>query len=480
MRILHVTSEVYPLIKTGGLADVCASLSRTQAEIGHDVRLLIPAYRVVTDKLSQLRVMADMHLPGLPGKIRFLEPADQDVNFKIWLLDYGPAFDRAGNPYVDDRGAPWFDNAERFHLLCLAAVAVVREKQLLNWTPDVVHCHDWQTGLVAPLLADEKQIVKIFTIHNLSYQGVYPRSVFLSLRLPEVLWGMDGIEFKGYMSFIKGGIVFSDWITTVSPTYARQIQTSELGYGLEGLLQHRSERLVGILNGIDYDEWNPETDPNIEYHFDVDNLEGKRSNKNSCLARWRLRGGDNTPLLGFIGRLVEQKGVDLLIEALPTLLDAGYCFAVLGTGEPALEKRLTDIARAHRDQMFVHIGYDEKMSHEIEAAADIFLMPSRFEPCGLNQMYSQRYGTVPVVHHTGGLADTVVPVTPENLAANAATGITFSPATSEALIGAVQQAVGLYRDPQVWRSVMRGGMRVDFSWRHSARAYLALYQKETG
>ncbi len=478
MRILHVASEAHPLIKTGGLADVSASLSRTQAEIGHDVRLLIPAYGAVTEASPQLRVAVETHLPGLPGKIRILEPGTQDVNYKIWLLDYGPAFDRAGNPYVDEHGAPWYDNAERFHLLCLAAVAIVRDKQLLGWTPDVVHCHDWQTGLIAPLLADEKRVTKIFTIHNLSYQGIFARSTFLSLRLPETLWGIDGIEFKGYMSFIKGGIVFSDWITTVSPTYARQIQTSDLGYGLEGLLQHRAARLVGVLNGIDYEEWDPRTDPHIEYHYDADDLDGKRLNKKSCIARWGLRGDENTPLFGFIGRLVEQKGVDLLIEALPTLLQAGYCFVILGTGDRGLEKRLREIAQSHRHRLCVHIGYDEKMSHEIEAAADVFLMPSRFEPCGLNQMYSQRYGTVPVVHHTGGLADTVVPVTPENLAANAATGITFSPPTAEALISAAQQAVGLYRDPRTWRSLVRGGMRTDFSWRHSARAYLSLYQKE--
>ncbi len=476
MRILHVASEAYPYIKTGGLADVVASLPRAQAQLRHDVRVLIPAYRAAVSRLRNAAAIAEVRLPGLPGFVRILTMPPRDGSPTVWLADYAPAFDRDGNPYVDDTGEPWDDNAERFFLLCRVAVAIVHNEDLLDWRPDVVHCHDWQTGMVAPLIADSHDVVKVFTVHNLSYQGIFPRSTFTSLGLKEELWTMDGVEYLDQMSFIKGGIVFSDWITTVSPTYAREIQTSDLGCGLDGLLQHRADNLLGILNGIDYDEWNPATDSHIAFHYSADNLDGKSRNKRACMERWSLKGRADTPLFGFIGRLVEQKGIDLLVAALPGLLSSGYPFVVLGSGDPALERKLKEIARAHPGQIHVRIGYDEQMSHQIEAAADVFVMPSRFEPCGLNQMYSMRYGTVPIVSQTGGLADTVVPATPKNLSVNIATGFVFSEFTADALTKAVDQSVALFRDAQQWRALMQCGMNTDFSWTHSARAYLELYQ----
>ncbi len=476
MRILHVASEAYPFIKTGGLADVCASLPRAQARLGHDVRVLIPAYRAAIAKLQAPKTIAAIQLPGFPASVRILETDMRNAVSKVWLVDYGPAFDRDGNPYVDDTGMPWHDNAERFFLLCRIAVAIIDDQDLLGWRPDVIHCHDWQAGMVAPLIDDDQDIVKIFTIHNLSYQGIFPRSTFTSLGLKQELWAMDGVEYLDQMSFIKGGIVFSDWITTVSPTYAREIQTSDLGCGLEGLLQHRSDHLVGILNGIDYDEWDPNTDPYIEFHYDADSFEGKLQNKTACMQRWSLQGDEKKPLFGFVGRLVDQKGIDLLVAALPELLTHGYPFVVLGIGDPVLERKLRDISRAYPGRIHVHIGYDEKMSHQIEAAADIFVMPSRFEPCGLNQMYSMHYGTVPIVSKTGGLADTVVPATPRNLANKTATGFTFTKFTADALIKTIHQGAKLFADEQSWRALMLAGMSTDFSWHQSARSYLELYE----
>ncbi len=476
MRILHVASEAYPLIKTGGLADVCASLPRAQARLGHDVRLLIPAYRAAIDQLQARKTIAEIRLPELADSVRILETGMRDTASKVWLVDYGPAFDRDGNPYLDDTGMPWDDNAERFFLLCRIAVTIIHDENSLGWRPHVVHCHDWQAGMVAPLIDDDQDIVKIFTIHNLSYQGIFPRSTFTSLGLKEELWAMDGVEYLDQMSFIKGGIVFSDWITTVSPTYAREIQTSDLGCGLEGLLQHRSDRLVGILNGIDYDEWNPNTDPFIDFHYSADALEGKLRNKMACMERWSLQGDDKTPLFAFVGRLVDQKGIDLLAAALPELLTQGYPFVVLGKGDPLLERELQAIARAHPGRIHVQVGYDEKMSHQIEAAADIFVMPSRFEPCGLNQMYSMHYGTVPIVSQTGGLADSVVPATPRNLATKTATGFTFTRFTADALIKTIHQGAKLFADVQSWRALILAGMSRDFSWHQSAGAYLELYQ----
>jgi starch synthase len=296
------------------------------------------------------------------------------------------------------------------------------------------------------------------------------------LGLKEELWAMDGVEYLNQMSFIKGGIVFSDWITTVSPTYSREIQTSDLGCGLEGLLQHRSDRLVGILNGIDYDEWNPNTDPYIDFNYNADSLHGKLRNKMACMERWSLQGDEKAPLFGFVGRLVDQKGIDLLVAALPELLTDGYPFVVLGMGDPVLERKLQEIARAYPGRMHVRVGYDEKMSHQIEAAADIFVMPSRFEPCGLNQMYSMHYGTVPIVSKTGGLADTVVPASARNLVNKTATGFTFTKFTANALTKTIHHGAKLFGDEQAWRALMLAGMRKDFSWHQSAHAYLELYQ----
>jgi starch synthase len=478
VRILHVASEMQPLVKTGGLGDVVSALPAAQAALGHDVRILIPAYREALARAGDPSAVASLRLPGLPGTATLLEASAAPPGTVAWLLDYGPAFDRPGNPYVDAGGLPWEDNAERFALLSRAAVVVACGDQSLDWQPDVVHCHDWQTGLVAPLLDESTRLVlppvTVFTIHNLSYQGLFPEQTFRDLGLSAPLWSMHGLEFNGRLSFIKGGIAFSDWVTTVSPTYAAEIRTAPLGAGLEGLLDARGDRLVGILNGIDSDGWNPATDPFIDSHYDAGSLDRKAANGTALAARLGLEG--KGPVLGFIGRLVEQKGVDLIVDAMPGLLDAGVRFACLGTGERLLEQRLGQLARSHRGRVGVEIGYDEGLAHLIEAGADLFLMPSRFEPCGLNQMYSLRYGTPPVVRRTGGLADTVVDATPATLADGTATGFVFDAPSASDLSAAVRRALDLHSDRDAWRRLMSNGMKRDFSWRASAMRYLELYR----
>jgi starch synthase len=477
MRILHVASEVYPLMKTGGLADVCASLPAAQRELGHDARIVMPAYADAVAIVEPMTEIASCAIEGLPDPVRILETHLPKGDVPVWLVDYPPAFWRPGNPYQDADGHPWADNAERFATLCRAAVEIARNRAGLDWQPDIVHCHDWQTGLVAPLLGADRNVKTVFTIHNLAYQGLFPREVFEDLGLAEDLWGHDGLEFHGAMSFIKGGIIFNDWLTTVSPTYAKEIQTIEFGCGLDDLLQQRSDRLIGIVNGIDEREWDPSTDRWLTHHYDADQLHLKYENKRELSEEKGLQYNDDVVLVGLVSRLVEQKGIDLVIQAIPHLMDEPVRFVILGTGQSELERQLMDLAIGYHDYVSVAIGYDEGLAHRIEASADIFLMPSRFEPCGLSQMYSLRYGTVPIVRNTGGLTDTVIHADPLTLADGNATGIVFSEATSTALVAAVQYALKLYHQGESWQRMMKNGMRRDVSWGPSARAYLKLYAR---
>ncbi|HEY0721837.1 MAG TPA: glycogen synthase GlgA, partial [Gammaproteobacteria bacterium] len=338
--------------------------------------------------------------------------------------------------------------------------------------------NDWQSGLVPALLEREAtRPATLFTIHNLAYQGLFPWETFARLALPRELWHMEALEFHGQLSFIKGGLVFADRLTTVSPTYAREIRTPAFGYGLEGLLNHRAERLSGILNGADYALWDPAGDPFIPAHFTPADLSGKAKVKRALQRHFGLAEQTDTPLLGVIGRMVEQKGIDLIADAIPNLLDAGVQLAILGSGLPHYEQLLRSLAARHPQRIGLHIGYDEPLAHLIEAGADLFLMPSRFEPCGLNQIYSLRYGTLPVVRRTGGLADTVVDTGPATLGSGKATGFVVNEATSAALAATVRRALGYYRQPKVWRQLIGNAMAQDFSWHSSARDYLALYRQ---
>jgi starch synthase len=477
-RVLFVASEAYPLIKTGGLGDVCGSLPPALASLGAEVRLLLPAYRDVLARLGEVQRLTDIYVAEVNLNVSLLETALPGTRVPVWLLDCPPAYDRPGSPYVDSRGQPWGDNAQRFALLARVATRIAQGGLGLAWRPDVVHCHDWQAGLVPALLAKEPQRpATVFTIHNLAYQGVFPRSTFVALQLPERLWSLDGVEFHGQVSFIKGGIAFADRITTVSPTYAREIQTPAFGCGLDGLLLRYGGHLRGILNGIDADEWNPQDDRHLVMGYSAERLADKLPNKRALQEQAGLPREARTALIGNVGRLVGQKGIDLLLAALPQLMQLPVQIVVLGTGEAVYERALRAAAARYPERLAVTIGYDEHLAHRIEAGADMFLMPSRFEPCGLSQLYSLRYGAVPIVHRVGGLADTVVDSNPANLAAGTATGVVFDEPTAPALVAAVERALALYRQPTIWRAIQRTGMRQDFSWRHSAAEYLKLYDE---
>ncbi len=477
-RILFATSEAHPLIKTGGLADVAGALPIALQNLGCDIRIVLPAYGDVLERYKSLETVAEFYLPGTAGKIILRATQLSDSTVKVLLVDHPAAFARKGNPYVDEHGEPWPDNAERFTLFCKVIQLIALDQVQLDWKPDLVHCNDWQSALVPALL---KQIPSappsLFTIHNLAYQGLFPQSTFNTLGLAPALWAPHALEFHGHLSFIKGGLVFADRINTVSTQYAKEIQTPELGYGLEGLLQHRQHVLSGIVNGIDGAVWNPQTDTLISQNYSSTTLSKKKVNKLALQKLYKLPANKDALLLGFVGRLVEQKGIDLIIELLKTIEDLPIQFCLLGTGDKQYQQTLTKIAKQNPNQVGVNIGYNEKLAHQIEAGVDVFLMPSRFEPCGLNQLYSLRYGTVPIVHNVGGLADTVIDTTPETIKNNTATGFVFNQPTIEALRQSVDQALEIYTKSRTWQKLMKNGMKAQFTWEKSAKEYLNLYHE---
>ncbi|MGR9072939.1 MAG: glycogen synthase GlgA [Gammaproteobacteria bacterium] len=472
-KVLFVTSEAHPLIKTGGLADVAGSLPKALSELSQDVRILMPNYQSIKTGEPPVHVC---HLRVDNKNVELLETRLPGSKVKVLLVNYPEYFGKPGNPYVDERGHLWGDIAERFTLFSRIAVEIAMNRAHLDWKPDIVHCNDWQTGLIPALLSlEQNRPVRIFTIHNLAYQGLFPATALPVLNLPGQLWNPNGLEFHKMLSFIKGGIIYSDRITTVSPTYAREIQTPELGYGLEGLLQHRRDSLSGIVNGIDIDHWNPETDPSIPRNYSEKTLDGKIDDKTELQRQLSLPVDPKIPVFGLISRLVSQKGIDFVIDCLAEMVKMKVQFVLLGTGEREIETQLLHFAQLYPANIAIRLGYDEKLAHLIEAGADIFMMPSRFEPCGLNQMYSQRYGTIPIVRRTGGLADTVTDAMPDTVADRTATGIVFDSASSGSLLEAVKRALLLYSNKKIWRQMQSAAMRRDFSWRRSAELYLDLY-----
>lgn len=476
-KILYAASEVYPLMKTGGLGDVAGALPAALRNMRHDVRVIMPAYRDALKNAGQPTLVA-AQLPGVTTPTRLWEAKLPGSTVKTWLVDAPALFDRDGHPYTGPDGNDWPDNADRFAAFCHAIVTLALDRAGLNWQPDVVHCNDWQTGLVPALLATESaRPATVFTIHNLAYQGLFSWPTFQRLNLPARLWSFDAMEFFGRLSFIKGGLVFADMLSTVSPTYAEEIRTPQYGYGLEGLLEARKDRLTGILNGADYGAWDPAHDTLITQCYDAGTLSKKAVNKAALQRKFALPISAGTPLIGFVGRLVEQKGIDMMLAVMPQLLATDVQFVVLGSGEPRFEQALASIAQQQPGRCAVRIGYNERLAHDIEAGADMFCMPSRFEPCGLNQLYSLRYGTVPIVHRTGGLADTVVDATENGIASGAATGFVFEAPTAAALRDAIERAVAGYAQPASWQKLVRNGMHKDFGWKRSATQYLALYKR---
>ncbi|MFP5409118.1 MAG: glycogen synthase GlgA [Gammaproteobacteria bacterium] len=482
-KILFVASEAYPLVKTGGLGDVAYSLPHALHDRGADIRLVLPGYRALLRQLEQVRIIGWLDVRGAEGIVsaRILETRHPDFAFPLWIVDCPPLFDRAGNPYVNASGLDWPDNAERFTVFARVAALLAQDALDIGWQPHVVHTHDWQTGLVAAFLGDQPLRPKtIFTIHNLAYGGYFSHGDFVRLQLPGPWWSSEGVEFHGGFSMLKAGIVYADAVTTVSPTYAAEICTPEFGYGLDGLLLSRQHKLHGILNGIDTRLWNPSTDPHLPAHYSMSRiLPGKRRNKQALLERFLPQVDDasmQAPLVGLIGRLVEQKGIDWVLAAIPVLLaETDARFVLLGSGQTLCEQKLMRLARQYPNRVFVEIGYDEPLAHLIEAGADMFMMPSRFEPCGLNQMYSLRYGTPPIVYKTGGLADTVIDANAVTLEDTSANGFMFDRPDVAEFVAALRRAIDLYHQPTQWRRLQQTGMRQSFEWSDSADHYLALY-----
>ena len=475
MKILFATSELAPWVKTGGLGDVAGALPAALRKLGMDVRVLVPAYPEMLEHFSDAEEIArPLELGGLlptPALRQALSPDGTP----LLLLDYPPYFNRSGNPYLGPEGRDWLDNHLRFGLLSRVAAWLGSEASTLDWQPDIVHCHDWQTGLAPAYLhyLPGRRAKSLLTVHNLAFQGLFDHASLFELGLPDAAWGIDGVEYYGYLSFLKAGLKHANAITTVSPGYAREIQTDEEGMGMAGLLRHRTEQLSGILNGIDDKAWNPATDRHLHQSYSARRLEDKAINKAELQRQLGLEQRRDIPLLGVVSRLTEQKGLDLLLEAAPQALDLPAQLVVLGSGAHALEQGYAALARKHRGQCAVTIGFNETLAHRIEAGTDIFVMPSRFEPCGLNQMYSLRYGTPPVVRATGGLADTVIDATDEKLG----NGFVFGPATADALLQALQRAATAWRDPKGWRALQKRGMARKSGWAEAARQYVELYQR---
>ena len=481
MNILFAASEAFPFIKTGGLGDVVYSLPVALNKLGDDVRLVLPAYRDVLASVDSLQELGYWDLPGVgvTHRVRVLQAHQDNLGDFLYLIDVPSLFDRAGNPYVHSDGFNWPDNAERFTVFSRAVAQLAKGLPGTDWVPDVVHCHDWQTGLVPAFISMFHPRPKtVFTIHNLAYDGHFSHDDFNSLGLPPEWWSPDYAEFYNGFSMLKAGMVFSDQVTTVSPTYAREICTSEYGYRFEGVLQNLGDKLSGILNGIDLDTWNPKSDSYLGHHYSKKSwVKAKAAIKEDLLSEVGLP-VSKAPLLGFIGRLVEQKGVDLITSMLDELFASTEAnVIILGSGHMLYETELATLAEKFPQRLHVHIGYSEQLAHRVEAGCDMFLMPSRFEPCGLNQMYSLRYGTPPVVTFTGGLADTVTDATEMALTDKTANGFIFYDLTSDALLATIKRAVALYEDPKRWRQICETAMSQELGWEASAKKYQELYQK---
>lgn len=477
LHILFTSAEIAPWIKTGGLGDVAAALPPALARAGCAVRVLIPCYPVMARAFPNATEL--LHVEGLAVRLpacRVLDAGEIAPGVGLWLLDAPSRFAREGNPYVDAGGHEWADNVWRFGLLSRVAAWLAEHGAETGWPVDVLHCNDWHTALAPAYqhyLGGETPTV--LTVHNLAFHGQFPESALGDLGLPRRGFRFDGIEFHGKLSFLKAGLQLCDRITTVSPNYASEMQTEAYGCGLDGLLRYRRNRLVGILNGIDEQQWNPADDPLIVQHYTRKSLDDKAVNTAALREEMGLD-ADDTPLIGVVSRMAHQKGSDLMIEEGDSLVMMGAQLAILGSGEKPLEAGFAALAARHPGRVAVKIGYSEQLAHRIEAGADMFLMPSRFEPCGLNQMYSLRYGTPPIVRRTGGLADTVVDATPATITDGTATGFVFDHASGEALLECVRRAMDVFRDPQAWRQIQRAGMQAKFSWSGAAAHYRELYE----
>ncbi|MCC5810851.1 MAG: glycogen synthase GlgA [Ectothiorhodospiraceae bacterium] len=473
LKILFVAAEMAPLVKVGGLGDVLGALPAALAARGHDARVLLPAYDpIMTRKARVVDLLPD-------GGGRILEYRASELPVPVLLLETPGFLRRAGRPYLTCAGTPWADDPLQFGRLGRVAADIAAGRLVRAWHPDVVHANDWHTGL-APVWMhlEESAVASVFTIHNLGYIGRFPTNILPRLGLPGSMNHPDALEFYGDLAFIKGGLRFADRLTTVSPRYAEEIQTPAFGSGLDGLLRARTDRLSGILNGIDLEAWNPATDPALENHFDVSRPDAKLDERDRLLHGLGLDAVTDaqTPVLAWVGRLTAQKGADLLAEVMPGLMERSLRLVVLGSGDRDTERALVRAARSWPGKLAVHLGFDEALAHQIYAGADMLLMPSRFEPCGLAQMFAMRYGSIPLVTPVGGLADTVIDMSQESPHETGACGFHLAGPAPSALVEGVNRAIGVFCQPDQWHLLMRNAMTCRFDWDSSAAAYERVYQ----
>ncbi|MFN0303405.1 MAG: glycogen synthase GlgA [Burkholderiales bacterium] len=481
--VLFVSPEIPPWIKAGGLGDVTSALPAALRRAGIDVRVLVPAYSPVLAGISgDLRVVAEYAAPGgayPPARVLSLG----EVNgAPLYAVDCPPLFARDGGPYIDAAGTDWADTHIRFGLLCKVAALIARDGLTDGFRPTIMHCNDWPAGLVPGYLRwmGVTGVGSVITLHNVAHQGIFSPDALPALDIPSDAFQINGVEYNGNASFLKAGIFYADRITTVSPRYAMEIQTPEGGLGLGGLLLARSGDVVGILNGIDTELWNPRHDHFLARTYDEASLDGKRANKRALQERLGLALSDTLPLIGVISRLAHQKGLDLLVEIALQVIALPAQIALLGAGEKSLESAFQGLAERHPESVGVKLGFDERLAHLIEAGADMFAMPSRFEPCGLNQMYSLRYGTPPIVRSTGGLFDTVTDFSDVSSASGEATGFVFDDATGPALFTAIERAVTTWKNRTIWRALQQNGMRRNLGWDRSAERYADTYEALVG
>ena len=478
MKVLHAAAEVFPLVKTGGLADVLGALPRALVEEGADVRLVLPGFPAIKEGLQNRVFVRDVGAVFGAGKVSLWLGRLGDSGVSAYIVDAPFLYQRPGNPYLSADGGEWADNAQRFALLGWVSAHLATGELDESWRPDVLHVHDWHTAMACAYIAANPvpSVATVFTVHNLAYQGLFDLTDFHLLGLPARLMTPTGLEFHGQFSFMKAGLTYADRVTTVSPSYAREMATEEFGCGLEGVVRSRGTDVSGILNGVDGEIWDPATDGGIASSYSVSTIDGKAKCKASLQKSLGLRGDPKVLLFCVVSRLTSQKGLDLVLSALPILLAEGAQLAVQGNGDSELEAAFKAVAIANPGRIAVRLGYDEAFAHQMIAGADAMLVPSRFEPCGLTQLYALRYGTVPVVRRVGGLSDTVVDTNPESLKHDVATGFHFGPATSDALVHALKEAIRTYAQPKVWQQIMTRGMAQSFSWKDAARQYLALYE----
>ena len=473
MKVLSVASELYPLIKTGGLADVAGALPIALAARGVETKTLIPGYPAVMKAVKKPRKVHEFE-DILDERATLLEVRHEGLD--LLILDCPPLYERSGGPYLDSQGRDYPDNWKRFAVLSKVG-AEIASGALPGFKPDLVHVHDWQAALVPVYMryAEAPEVPSLITIHNIAFQGQFGAAVFPDLGLPGHAWH-EALEYYGTISYLKSGLLTAHALSTVSPSYADEILTPEFGMGLDGVIASRAADLYGIVNGIDAEVWNPSSDPLLASHYSATSLKKRVGNRAALVERFGFD-GDDGPIFCVISRLTWQKGLDLVPEVIDEIIDAGGRLAILGSGDSSIESALQTGATHHRGRVGMVLGYDETLSHLMQAASDVILVPSRFEPCGLTQLYALRYGCIPLVARTGGLADTIVDANEAALAAGVATGIQFAPVTADAFRRAIRRTLRLYGDQRLWSQMQKQGMKSDVSWNRSAAAYADLYQR---